>query len=176
MSSKYLQQTASPNEAINLRCNDLTVDGTLTASISAIIPDPLTLDDIIATDSMTYTQRKADLSAAVTQITSATTDVTLNAQMGVITTFSTTIKPGEAQVFGLQNNLIGANTWCRVHLMDYSGVVTPPGVGLVAVSGITGPGQCAIQIINPAVESGAPGSHDLVGFFKIGFELIQPIV
>lgn len=30
MSSKYLQQVASPNEAINLRVNDLTVDGTFT--------------------------------------------------------------------------------------------------------------------------------------------------
>jgi hypothetical protein len=171
MSSKYLQKVSLPNEAINVRVNDLTVDGSYSGP-SGSIPDPLVVNNLFATvgadiNELKYASQYTSY-GTITQV--GTSDVVLNSQTGLITTSSAVIAPEQAYLVGLQNNLIGANTLCKVWLHNYSGTVSAT-AGIISVSGITQPGQCSIQIINAAAPGGA--GQNLNGTFKIGFELIQ---
>lgn len=113
--------------------------------------------------------RSADLTAAVTQTTSITTDVTLNAYFGTITTVSGVITPGQSANFGLNNSNILLGAFVRVWLKSYSGPVSATD-GLVCVTGqYVSTGSWLIQIINVA----ASGPHDLNGTFEICFEVIN---
>lgn len=171
MANQELYQNYRKNW-VNIRCNNLQVDGTYSGNTPAI-PDPLVVNDLTVSNSISFASRVATI-GTVTQVGLPTDDVVLNTQIGLITTVAgVTILPGESNIFGLQNNLITGSTLCRVWLHSYSGAITPPaGPGLISVNAITAPGNCLIQITNIGTTVASPGG-DLNGTFEIAFELIQ---
>ena len=82
---------------------------------------------------------------AVTQLTSITTGVTLNAVCGTITTVSMTLAAGVDASFTLTNSAISANDVVVVSVKSYGG--TADGIPIAAVQS-TAAGSCVINIRN----------------------------
>jgi hypothetical protein len=98
--------------------------------------------DVTLSDSIGYVTGQG---GAVTQITSATTGVTLNKVCGQITTVALTLAAGVDVSFTLTNSEIAANDVVVVSTKSYGG--TADGIPIARVSA-TAAGSCVINIIN----------------------------
>ena len=96
---------------------------------------------------MAFTTPPVWTRGAVTQTSSATTDVTLNTQSGVITTFTGTQTTGVNNAFKLINSSIQADS---VVLVSVSGQGGATNDGQLAVSGkALAAGEVTLQLYNP---------------------------
>jgi len=102
----------------------------------------------------------------VTQATSITTGVTLNATQGIITTVSATTAGLATSTFTLTNNLITATSNIHVYLIDYAGTWQTNGVPYV-VGQTRAAGSIAVNISN------LHAINALSGVLKIGFQIIN---
>ena len=80
--------------------------------------------------------------ANVTQLTSTTTDVTVNAHNGIITTVSSTLSQGTADTFDVFNSTVTAGSKVLLSV-EYAGAGTP----LVSVVSIT-TGSFTVRVYN----------------------------
>ena len=100
----------------------------------------------------------------VTQATSITTGVSLNAVSGVITTVSATTAGASASDFVLTDGFIQTTSVVLITLLDYSGTIVTNGIPVVCVDNIAA-GSCTIRIVN------VHASNALSGVLKIGFNI-----
>lgn len=85
--------------------------------------------------------------SAVTQQTSITTAVTINAPTGVITTQAASAGAGTAQSFTVNNSLVTSNSTVLVTITNYSGTLFTNGVPIVQVRSVAN-GSFVIAIAN----------------------------
>jgi len=100
----------------------------------------------------------------VTQLTSLTTGVTLNATKGLITTISATIAALGASTFTVTNSSASATSHNDVYIVDYAGTVLTNGVPAVYTRNRTATGF-DIVITN------SHATNALSGILTIGFEI-----
>ena len=101
----------------------------------------------------------------VTQITSVTTGVTLNATRGIVTTFSQSAAAGVSSAFTVTNSNAVATSNIRAYIIDYAGVFTTNGIPVVSVDNrVAG----AFDI----VVSNGHSVNALSGVLQIGFEIV----
>ena len=105
---------------------------------------------------------------SVTQATSITTGVTLNAVRGIITTVAATAGADGAtpNVFTVTNSQVRSGDNVRAYILDYAGTHATNGTPVVQVDNIAD-GTFDINIAN------AHGSNALNGILKIGFEVLN---
>lgn len=103
-------------------------------------------------------------SGTVSQGTSITTGVTLNALKGVITTQSASAAAGAAHTFTVTNSTVVGTSHVSAYIMDYSGIITTNGLPAVIVDNRTA-GTFDIIVYN------AHGANALSGTLVIGFEV-----
>lgn len=85
--------------------------------------------------------------AAVTQITSTTTGVTMNSASGVITTFTEAGAAVTDAAFVLTDSAIVAGSAIQATVNNYSGTIITNGIPTVWVSGIAA-GSCTVHVTN----------------------------
>jgi hypothetical protein len=104
----------------------------------------------------------------VTQASSITTGVTLNALKGIITTVAATAGAAGAtpNVFTVTNNLVRAGANVRVNILDYAGTHATNGTPQVQVDNVVD-GAFDINISN------SHGTNALNGVLKISFVLLN---
>lgn len=91
----------------------------------------------------------------VTQATSVTTDVSIDATAGVITTFASTLAAGGTEVFSVLNNKVDANSVIIVNIVNYTGAT---GVPVVEIDGGAGSGTFDVVVRNIDGASALDGS------------------
>lgn len=118
MSSNYLGQVTRPSQAINLRVNDITIDGNL------LTPQ--------------------GTGRTVTQLTNINTGVTLNASSGFIQTSALGTMPTTtvSQSFTFNNSDLLANGFIQFTVVSFSGA----GIPIVASSAHVA-GSCTVNIL-----------------------------
>lgn len=107
----------------------------------------------------------SNATGAVTQITSIVTGVTLNAQRGLVTTFSASAAADATQKFTVTNSFASATSNIRAYIVDYAGAYSTNGNPTVAVDN-RGAGTFEISITN------AHSANALSGALVIGFEIV----
>lgn len=100
----------------------------------------------------------------VTQETSVTTGVTVNASSGVITTFSQSAAASATSTFTVTNSCVVAGSVVSVTIGNYAGTYGTNGVPLATVSSVSG-GSFNITIVNAHV------LNALSGVLKINFNV-----
>jgi len=100
--------------------------------------------------------------AAVTQITSLTTGVTLDAPAGVITTFNATTAAASVSSFVVSSKAVTANQVVIPSILNYSGTYFTNGVPYVTITGVSA-GSFTVNVIN------THATNALAGVLKIGF-------
>lgn len=98
----------------------------------------------------------------VTQITSITTAVTLNAACGVITTFAASAAANATQAFTVNNSYVTTGSTVLVSVLSYAGTFSTNGIPVVNVDTVAA-GSFQINISN------AHGTNALNGALGIGF-------
>jgi hypothetical protein len=101
---------------------------------------------------------------AVTQLSSITTGVTLNATAGVITTVSATTAGVSKSTFTVTNSGVSAGSTVIAGIQNYAGTYGTNGIPTVTVNNVTD-GAFDINIVN------AHASAALAGVLKIGFDV-----
>jgi hypothetical protein len=101
----------------------------------------------------------------VTQATSVTTGVTLNASSGVITTFTQSAAAGATSTFTVTNSCCLATSVPLLTILNYAGTYGTNGLPQVTVSAVSA-GSFAITIVNCAP------TNALSGALKIGFAVV----
>lgn len=116
--------------------------------------------------SATAVQSNNSASGAVTQITSITTGVTLNASKGIVTTVAATAGAAGAtpNTFTVTNSFVQADSHISVYVIDYAGTIATNGNPFV-IADNRADGTFDIIISN------AHGTNALNGVMKIGFEV-----
>jgi hypothetical protein len=144
-----------------LACKDLRVDGAAVIDTNLTINGNLALGNAAA-DTLTIVK------GAVTQITSTSTAVTINATSGVITTFSQSAAAAASVTFTVNNNVVGAATSViLLTIQDYAGTFSTNGIPVVAVDNIVANTSFDITISN------VHGANALSGVLKIGFLVLK---
>lgn len=141
--------------------NQIIMGTTNTVTISSTAPAAsrtLTIPDYLASGSILV----GAVSGAVTQATSITTAVTLNAPSGIITTVSATTAAVSESQFTLNNSLIAATSVVLVSVQNYAGTYATNGIPTVKVQTV-GAGSAIICVDN------VHASNALSGVLKIGF-------
>lgn len=141
--------------------NQIVLSGpTYTTTISATQPAAsrvLTIADPLAAANIVTSTR-----GTVTQASSLTTAVELNAPSGVITTVSATTAAVSESKFALTNSLITASSVVLVSIVNYAGTFATNGIPTVKVDTI-GSGTCNICVNN------VHAANALSGVLKIAF-------
>ena len=105
--------------------------------------------------------------STVTQATSITTGVTLNAMAGVISLHATSFAAADENEFVLSNNLISTSSIILLTMQQAEGSTEADGATLVAgLGGSPGSGTCRIRITNP-------GSATTSAAAKVNFLVIN---
>ena len=131
----------------------------------------MTIDEGVVTDvnSISFPTGGAsgiDLgTSTVTQITSSTTAVTLNAQSGKITTFASTLAGVTSLVFTVNNTNILTTSSVIASLQNYSGTWVTNGIPLVAVENILA-GSFDVRITNVHATNALAGTM-IIGFLNV---------
>ena len=113
-----------------------------------------------------YINKRVNPLVSVTQITSATTGVTLNSESGVITGITQTLAADALISFTLTNSYIKAGSLVAVSVVGYSGTYDGT-AGFPCVSvGSVADGSCVIKLFNPDAAS-------LVGIVTFAFQVIR---
>jgi|SRR5215471_11684814 len=99
---------------------------------------------------------------AVTQATSITTPVTINTEIGVITTVSATNAQQTLSSFVVNNSAVSATSTVSADVQGYSGTLGTNGFPTVVVTGV-GAGVFTINLCN------VHGANPLNGTVQIGF-------
>lgn len=115
--------------------------------------------------SATAWKTRGGISGAVTQITSISTGVTLNALKGLVTTFSATNAAGTSSTFTVTNSFARATSNIRAYVVDYGNTFTTQGLPIVSVDNRA---AGAFDI----VLSNAHSANALSGVVIIGFEIV----
>lgn len=100
----------------------------------------------------------------VTQLTSITTGVTLNAKKGIVTTFTPSTAGLAATTFTVTNNLATASSNIEAYVTEYGGTVITDGLPYVFVKNKTA-GTFDIIVYN------AHATNALATSLKIGFQI-----
>jgi hypothetical protein len=103
-------------------------------------------------------------SRAVTQITSLTTGVTINATTGVITTVSATTAAVSKSTFTVTNSGVSAGSTVIAGVQNYAGTYATNGIPVVTVNNVVD-GAFDINVVN------VHASNALSGILKIGFDV-----
>ena len=101
----------------------------------------------------------------VTQATSATTGVTLNASSGVITTFNQSAAAGATSTFTVTNSCVVAASVVSVTVGNYAGTYGTNGIPLATVSAVAA-GSFNVTIVN------AHASNALSGALKLNYSAL----
>lgn len=101
---------------------------------------------------------------SVTQLTSITTGVTLNAKKGLITTFTPSTAALSATIFTVTNSLATTTSHVNAYVVSYGGTLVTNGVPLVMVKARAA-GSFDIAIYN------IDGTNALATSLVIGFEI-----
>lgn len=101
----------------------------------------------------------------VTQATSITTGVTVNAHAGIITTVSSTLAAEATAEFTVTNSKVLAGSAVLVSIVDYSGTYGTNGIPVVSVDSIAA-GSFKIDLSN------VHGTNALAGVVKISFLVV----
>ena len=101
----------------------------------------------------------------VTQITSATTAVTANGDVGLITTFSESTAGAATTTFTVNNTGVNANSVVLLTIQNYAGTYGTNGIPVVSVNNIVAGTSFDIKISN------VHATNALSGVMKIGFQL-----
>ena len=160
MSIKQLQDTTIHHDNLNLRCNDLTVDGTFTHSGGG---GGSSFVDIQVSGNIKRTV------GAVTQASNITTAVTINAPTGMITTVDTTpagIPSGGQASFLVNNSFVKADSIVIACLSGHYDVLS--GLPVIQVNQ-TVDGNFKIVVGN------AHPTNTLGGSLTINFNVIDKI-
>jgi hypothetical protein len=96
-----------------------------------------------------------------TQLTSITTDVTIDSPAGTITTVNAVIAAGDTEGFDVLNSTITSTSIVIANIVDYSGVYVTQGLPGLNIQNITN-GQFSVRITNA-------GSNGTDGVLKINF-------
>ena len=116
---------------------------------------------------MGYIGKRRSPLRAVTQITSVTTGVTINAEEGVINCFTQTILTSATTVFTLTNSHIKVGCAVLLSVVDVVGDALVGTNGLpVVMTQVIADGSCKVVIFNADVAS-------LVGVIVLGFKVIR---
>lgn len=137
---------------------------TLTGTTLNLEPANASFGGVVTTASQTFAGAKTFAAititkGTVTQITSITTGVTVNAAAGIITTVSTTINFNANATFTVTNSSIAATSVVNLTILNYSGTL---GIPTCRISNIT---STTYDIVITNVSQGDP----LNGILKIGF-------
>jgi hypothetical protein len=100
----------------------------------------------------------------VTQLTSITTGVTLNARKGLITTFTPSTAALSATIFTVTNSFATTSSHIAAYVVSYGGTLVTNGVPLVMVKA-RGTGSFDIAIYN------IDGTNALATSLVIGYEI-----
>jgi hypothetical protein len=100
----------------------------------------------------------------VTQLTSITTGVTLNARKGLITTFTPSTAALSATIFTVTNSFATASSHIEAYVVSYGGTLVTNGVPLVMVKARAS-GSFDIAIYN------IDGTNALATSLVIGYEI-----
>ena len=114
---------------------------------------------------ITQLQGQGGTARAVTQITSATTGVTINSSAGVITTVSETTAAVTKTTFTVTNSAVQANSTVIAGIQNYSGTYATNGIPVVTVSNVVA-GAFDVNVVN------VHAANALAGTLAIGF-LVQ---
>ncbi len=105
-------------------------------------------------------------SSTVTQLTSVTTGVTINAASGVITTFSQSAAANTTASFTVTNSAVKSTDKILVSLNNYAGTYATNGIPVVA-AGTVADGSFVIRVSN------AHAANALSGAVKIAFAILR---
>lgn len=128
---------------------------------SYIIPVPPLIPEDLEVSSFQVTRPKV-IKGTVTQATSVTTGVTLNAASGVITMFSATTAAGASDSFVVTNSYVGSVSQILACVQDYSGTT---GLPVVIVDNLNDSGTFTVTLQNV-------GNAALNGVVKVGFMVV----
>ena len=125
------------------------------------IPTPPLIPGDLEVSAFQVTRPKV-IKDTVTQLTSVTTGVTLNAASGVVTMFTATTAADASSSFTGTNSYVGVGSQLIVCVQDYSGTT---GLPTVIVDNISNAGTFVITLNNV-------GNAALNGIVKVGFMVI----
>jgi|SRR5215471_12643577 len=106
-------------------------------------------------------QAQGPTGRAVTQITNATTGVTINTETGVITTVSLTNAAAAVTTFTVTNSAVSATSTVVTTVQGYTGTYGTNGFPIAYVNAV-GAGTFNISVANT-------GANALAGVLQIGF-------
>ncbi len=129
--------------------------------------DSSELDNVYVSDTLAVLTAAVNQTGTVTQITSATTGVTLNSAKGVVTTFASTLAAGASSRFTVTNTFATATSQILVSVIDYSGTFTTNGLPIAVIDGRT-TGAFDIVLANAHL------LNALNGTVGIQFQIINP--
>ena len=105
-------------------------------------------------------------SSTVTQATSVTTAVTINAVSGVITTFSQSAATGVTVAFTVNNSTVEATDKILATITNYAGTYSTNGIPVIAVGKVAS-GSFVINVSN------VHAANALSGALKISFVVLK---
>lgn len=109
-------------------------------------------------------QAQGPTGRTVTQITSITTGVTINANAGVVTTVSATTAAVSKSTFTVTNSAVEAGSVVTASIEDYAGTYATNGIPVVNINNVVA-GAFDVNLVN------VHASNALAGVVKIAFNV-----